>query len=40
VSLDPTLGGEQQAIHPLLIVSPLEFNQATRLPVVCPITTG
>ena len=40
MSLDPTLGREQQAINPLLIVSPLEFNEATRLPVVCPITSG
>lgn len=40
MSLDPTLGREQQAIHPLLIVSPLEFNEATRLPAVCPITSG
>ena len=40
MSLDPTLGREQQAIHPLLIMSPLEFNEATRLPAVCPITSG
>jgi mRNA interferase ChpB len=40
VSLDPTLGREQQGSRPVLIVSPLEFNEATRLPVVCPITSG
>jgi mRNA interferase ChpB len=40
VSLDPTQGREQQGSRPVLIVSPLEFNEATRLPVVCPITSG
>jgi mRNA interferase ChpB len=40
VSLDPTLRREQQGSRPVLIVSPLEFNEATRLPVVCPITSG
>lgn len=40
VSLDPTQGREQQGSRPVLIVSPLEFNQATKLPVICPITNG
>jgi len=40
VSLDPTEGREQRGSRPVLIVSPAEFNEATRLPVVCPITTG
>jgi mRNA interferase ChpB len=40
VSLDPTQGREQQGSRPVLIVSALEFNEATRLPVVCPITSG
>ncbi len=40
VSLDPTEGREQRGSRPVLIVSPDEFNEATRLPVVCPITTG
>ena len=40
VSLDPTEGREQRGSRPVLIVSPEEFNAATRLPVVCPITTG
>lgn len=40
VSLDPTEGREQQGSRPVLIVSPSEFNEATRLPVVCPITNG
>lgn len=40
VSLDPTEGREQQGSRPVLVVSPDAFNVATRLPVVCPITTG
>ena len=40
VSLNPTKGREQQGHRPVLIVSPSEFNAATRLPVVLPITNG
>lgn len=40
VSLDPTEGLEQKGYRPVLIVSPESFNQATKLPVVLPITTG
>jgi mRNA interferase ChpB len=40
VSLDPTLGHEQQGSRPIVIVSATEFNQASKLPVVCPITSG
>lgn len=40
VSLDPTTGHEQQGTRPVLIVSPQAFNEATRLPVICPITSG
>ena len=40
VSLDPTAGHEQRGSRPVLIVSPDEFNEATRLPVICPITNG
>ena len=40
VSLDPTQGREQRGHRPVLIVSPSEFNAATRLPVVLPITNG
>jgi mRNA interferase ChpB len=40
VSLDPAAGHEQQGSRPVLIVSPNEFNAATRLPVVVPITNG
>lgn len=40
VSLDPSAGHEQSGSRPVLIVSPAEFNQATRLPVVLPITHG
>ncbi len=40
VSLNPTAGREQQGHRPVLIVSPTEFNSATKLPVVLPITNG
>jgi len=40
VSLDPTEGHEQHGSRPVLIVSPGEFNEATKLPVICPITSG
>lgn len=40
VSLDPTEGREQRGSRPVLVVSPAEFNEATRMPVICPITSG
>ncbi|MGC9199088.1 MAG: type II toxin-antitoxin system PemK/MazF family toxin [Acidobacteriaceae bacterium] len=40
VSLDPAAGHEQSGSRPVLVVSPAEFNQATKLPVVLPITNG
>jgi mRNA interferase ChpB len=40
VSLNPTQGREQQGHRPVLVVSPTEFNAATKLPVVLPITNG
>jgi mRNA-degrading endonuclease toxin of MazEF toxin-antitoxin module len=40
VSLDPTLGHEQQGTRPVLIVSPDRFNSVTGVPIVVPITSG
>jgi mRNA interferase ChpB len=40
VSLDPTQGNEQQGFRPVLIVSPDDFNAATQLPVILPVTSG
>jgi mRNA interferase ChpB len=40
VSLNPTEGREQHGTRPVLIISPTEFNLATGLPVVLPITNG
>ena len=40
VSLNPTQGREQQGHRPVLIISPTQFNAATKLPVVLPITNG
>lgn len=40
VSLDPTAGHEQSGTRPVLIISASAFNQATKLPVILPITRG
>ncbi len=40
VSLDPTQGHEQRSHRPVLIISPDEFNEATKLPVILPIISG
>ncbi len=40
VSLDPTMGHEQRGQRPVLVVSPTEFNEKTKLPVILPITSG
>jgi mRNA interferase ChpB len=40
VTLDPTKGREQQGLRPVLIVSATAFNEATKLPVILPITNG
>jgi mRNA interferase ChpB len=40
VSLDPTVGHEQQGKRPVLVISPGRFNRLTGAPVVLPITTG
>jgi mRNA interferase MazF len=36
---DPTLGREQAGYRPALIVTSKEFNRATGLALVCPITS-
>lgn len=40
VDLEPTQGREQRGHRPVVVVSPDEFNRATNLPVVAPITSG
>ncbi len=40
VSLNPALGHKQQGHRPVLVISPDDFNAATTLPVVLPITNG
>ena len=39
LDFDPTLGREQAGYRPALIVTPQQFNQSTRLALVCPITS-
>ncbi len=40
VSLDPTEEREQRGHRPVLVISPAEFNAATKLPIILPITNG
>lgn len=40
VDFEPTQGREQRGHRPVVIVSPDEFNQATGLPVIVPVTNG
>ena len=40
VTLDPASGREQRGHRPVLVISPAEFNDATKLPVILPITNG
>ena len=40
VDLEPTQGREQRGRRPVVVVSPDDFNQATGLPVIVPITNG
>lgn len=40
VDLEPTHGREQRGHRPVVIVSPDDFNRATNLPVIAPITNG
>jgi len=40
VDLEPTQGREQRGHRPVVVVSPDEFNRATGLPVILPITNG
>lgn len=39
VSLDPTMGHEQQGKRPVLIATKAQFNRSTGMPLVVPITT-
>lgn len=40
VALDSTAGRDQRSSRPVRVVSPMAFNQATKLPVIFPITNG
>jgi mRNA interferase MazF len=39
LTLDPQSGREQAGRRPVLVLSPLAYNQRVGLAVVCPITT-
>jgi mRNA interferase MazF len=38
IDLDPQEGAEQRGRRPALVLSPRNYNQASRLCVLCPIT--
>jgi mRNA interferase ChpB len=40
VSFDPTKGHAQQGYRPVFTILLTDFNEATKLPVVLPITSG
>lgn len=40
ISLDPTLGHEQQGTRPVLVVSPDVFNSKSGTPFIVPISSG
>jgi mRNA interferase ChpB len=40
VDLDPAVGGEQQGVRPVLVVSSDEFGRITGNAIICPITSG
>lgn len=40
VSLEPTVGHEQQGLRPVMIVSPNIFNRVTGIAMIVPITSG
>ncbi len=39
ISLDPQAGHEQKGRRPALVVSHREFNEATKMAMLCPITS-
>lgn len=39
VNLNPTAGGEQQGVRPVLVMSQQDFNRSG-LTLICPITQG
>lgn len=38
-SLDPTLGHEQKGGRPVIVLSPINYNQQSELALVCPLTS-
>lgn len=39
VSLDPTLGHEEQGARPVLVISSTKYNNQSGIALVCPITS-
>lgn len=39
LNLDPRTGSEQSGYRPAIVISPSAYNQASRLVIICPITS-
>ena len=39
LSLDPSTGSEQSGFRPAIVISPAEYNQISRIVLICPITS-
>lgn len=39
IDFDPQVGHEQGKRRPALVLSPVSYNQATRLALFCPVTS-
>ena len=39
IDLNPTRGREQAKVRPAIVISPKNYNQATSLAIMCPITS-
>ena len=40
VTLDPVEGHEQRGHRPVVVISTVEFNRATQMPIIVPVTHG
>jgi len=40
LNFDPTLGSEQRGRRPAVVISPILYNRASGLAIVCPITSA
>ena len=39
LSLNPRVGSEQSGYRPVIVISPITYNQISKIIVICPITS-